>query len=176
MQFQPDSSGHAGRALRTTGDPRRGRCEKEAGAVNASSSSERPGSLPSPSHHHVSRIAPRRFAPPATRPAGSSLTGASRRFCGASVFSGSVVPRGPAAPRPRAGQPPCSSLFLLSFQRPSPRVTSPHPARAPRREIPGLPSHAHRLSSTSLVSRSKQWGPLHNPRLQLTRFASLARS
>ena len=174
MQFQPDSSGHAGSALRTTGDPRRGRCEMEAGAFNASSFSERPGSLPASAHHRAIPIAPRRFAPPATRSSGSSLAGASRRARGAKVFSGSVVPRGPAAPRPRAGQPPCFSLFLLSFQRPSSRATAPLPARVPRREIPGRPSHAHPLSSTSLVSRSKQWGPLHNQRLQLTRFASLA--
>ena len=32
MQFQPDSSGPAGSALRTTGEPRRGRCEKSTGA------------------------------------------------------------------------------------------------------------------------------------------------
>ena len=174
MQFQPDSSGHAGSALRTTGDPRRGRCEKKAGASNASSFSERLGSSPSSALPLTPRIAPRRFAPPATRPSGSSLAGASRRVRRAKVLSGSVVPRGPAAPAPRAGQPPCFSLFLLSFQRPSPRATSQLPARVPRREIPGRPSHAHRLSSTSLVSRSKQCGRPHNPRLQQTRFASLA--
>ncbi len=176
MQFQPDSSGHAGHVLRTTGDPRRGRCEKEAGAFDASSFSERPGSWPASLHRHTSRIAPRRFAPPATRHSGSSLVSASRRFAAATVLFGSVVPRGPAAPRPRVAQTPCFSLILLRLLRPSPRVTASHPARGPRREIPGRPSHAQRLSSTALVSRSKQSGPLHNPRLQQTRFASLARS
>ena len=54
-------------------------------------------------------------------------------------------------------------------------MNAPTTARVAAGDSPVGPTHALRLSSTSVVSRSEGHGPLHNPGLQQTRFALLAR-
>ena len=123
MHFQPDSPGPAGFALRTTGDPRRGRCETRTGAVSSlldhaavHTASLRVGITPS-------FPAPRRFAPPAAR-LSSRRSSALRLVPSLPVLASVCLSRGPAAPTPRAVQAPYFSLFLLSLPRSSSRAAS----------------------------------------------------
>ena len=175
MHFQPDSSGPAGSALRTTGDSRRGRCENRTGAVSSlldhaavHTASLRVGITPS-------FPAPRRFAPPAARLSSRrSSVAPARSLASGSGFS-------PSLARPCSAHAPgrSSVVFLSVLVEPSAIVASMNASTAARvaaGDSPVVPTHALRLSSTSVVSRSEGRGPLHNPGLQLTRFASLARS
>ena len=174
MHFQPDSSGPAGSALRTTGDSRRGRCERRTGAVS------------SMFHHAVvhadslhvgitsSCPAPRRFAPPAA-PLSSrrSSIAPARSFASGSRFTASLA-------RPCSAHAPGRSkaVFLSVLVDPSvivPSTGASTTARVARRESPVGSTHAQRLSSTSVVSRSAASGALHNPACSGLRFAALAR-
>ena len=174
MHFQPDSPGPAGFALRTPGDSRRGRCEKRTGAVSGvfHHAAVHTASL------HVgitsSRPAPRRFASPAARPSTRRSSVAPAR----SLASGSRFC--PSLARPCSAHAPglSSAVFLSVLVEPSTSVLSSSAlavARVARRESPVGSTHALRQSSTSVVSRSEGHGPLHNPGLQQTRFALLAR-
>ena len=174
MHFQPDSSGPAGFALPTPGDPRRGRCEKRTGAVNAMfhHAAVHTASL------HVgitsSSPAPRRFAPPAARPSSRRSSVAPAR----SLASGSLFC--PSLARPCSAHAPglSSTVFLSVLLEPSAIVLSRSAravARVARRESPVGSTHAQRLSSTSVVSRSAAPGAPHNPACSGLRFATLAR-
>ena len=174
MHFQPDSPGPAGFALPTPGDSRRGRCEKRTGAVNAMF------------HHaavhtaalHVgitsSSPAPRRFAPPAARLSSRrSSVAPARSLASGSGFS-------PSLARPCSAHAPgrSSVVFLSVLVEPSAIVLSSSAlavARVARRESPVGSTHAQRLSSTSVVSRSAVPGAPHNPACSGLRFATLAR-
>ena len=174
MQFQPDSSGPAGSALRTPGESRRGRCKKSTGA-------ERSVCIHT-FGHVASRLAtvlssspaPHRFA---HRAAPLSATTSSRVQTRSFAF-GSIQVSSPARPS-SAHAPGLSSTVSLSvLLEPSaivPSKEAPIAARVAAGDSPVGPTHALRLSSTSVVSRSKAYGPLHNPGLQQTRFAPLAR-
>ena len=174
MHFQPDSPGPAGFALPTPGDSRRGRCEKRTGAVNAMfhHAAVHTASL------HVgftsSNPAPRRFAPSAARLSSrrSSIAPA-RSFASGSPFS-------PSLARPCSAHAPglSRSVFLSVLVEPSAIFHSSSAlaaARVARRESPVGSTHAQRLSSTSVVSRSAVPGAPHNPACSGLRFASLAR-
>ena len=174
MQFQPDSSGPAGSALRTTGEPRRGRCKKSTGAEGsvffralghaASRLATVMSSSPAP-HRFAHRAAPLEAA-------------SSSRVPAASFASGSVQVSSSARPSSAHAPGRSSVRFLSVLVEPSaivPSTNAPTAARAAAGDSPVGPTHAPRLSSTSVVSRSEGRGPLHNPGLQQTRFASLAR-
>ena len=174
MHFQPDSPGPAGFALRTPGDSRRGRCEKRTGAVSAMfhHAAVHTASL------HVgftsSNPAPRRFAPSAARLSSrrSSIAPA-RSFASGSPFS-------PSLARPCSAHAPglSRSVFLSVLGEPSAIFHSSSAlaaARVARRESPVGSTHAQRLSSTSVVSRSAVPGAPHNPACSGLRFAALAR-
>jgi len=174
MQFQPDSSGHAGSALRTTGEPRRGRCKKSTGAEGsvffralghaASRLTTVMSSSPAP-HRFAHRAAPLKAA--------RSLKGQAHPFA-----SGSVPVSSQARPSSAHAPGRSGARFLSVLVEPSaivPSTNAPASARAAAGDSPVGPTHAPRLSSTSVVSRSEGRGPLHNPGLQQTRFASLAR-
>ena len=174
MHLQLDSPGSAGSALQTTGDSRRGRCEKTTGAVSSvfhqaavRTALLRVG-ITSP------RPAPRRFAPPAAR-LSSRLSSVARvrPFGFRARFS-------PSLARPSSAHAPgrSSALFLAALLESSATVLSKaasQAARVARRESPVGPLHAQRLSSTSAVSRSPVPGTPHNPACSGLRFASLAR-
>ena len=174
MQFQPDSSGPAGSALRTTGEPRRGRCKKSIGADASASfrafvhAASRLATLMS------SRPAPHRFA----HRAAPLLAARSSRVQAPSFASGSIQVSSPARPSSAHAPGRSSAGFLSLLVEPSAIVASmnaPTTARVAAGDSPVGSTHALRLSSTSVVSRSKAYGPLHNPGLQQTRFAPLAR-
>ena len=174
MHFQPDSPGPAGFALRTPGDPRRGRCEKRTGAVSAMF--HHPVVLTASLHVGVTSScpAPRRFAPPAARLSSRrSSVAPARSFASGSRFS-------PHLAQPCSAHAPglSSSVFLSVLVAPSAIVLSRSAlavARVARRESPVGSTHAQRLSSTSVVSRSPVPGAPHNPACSGLRFASLAR-
>ncbi len=174
MHFQPDSPGPAGFALRTTGDSRRGRCEKRTGAVS---------SLPDHAAVHTALLrvgitpslpAPRRFAPPAARLSSSrSSVAPASSFASGSGFS-------PSLARPCSAHVPgrSSAVFPSVPVEPSAIGLSNCAlalARVARRESPVGSTHAQRLSSTSVVSRSAVPGTPHNPACSGLRFAVLAR-
>ena len=174
MQFQPDSSGPAGPALRTTGEPRRGRCKKNTGADNSV--------FPRAFGRAMSRLAtvmssspaPHRFA---HRAAPLSATTSSRVQARSFAF-GSVHVSSPARPSSAHAPGRSSAGFLSVLVETSAIVASmnaPTTARVAAGDSPVGSTHALQLSSTSAVSRSEAYGPLHNPGLQQTRFASLAR-
>jgi hypothetical protein len=175
MQFQPDSSGPAGSALRTPGESRRGRCKKSTGAEGSvffyalGRAACRLATVMS------SSPAPRRFA----HRAAPLEAATSSRWQAPSLASGSIKGSSPARPS-SAHAPGRSSAGIPSvLVEPSAIVVSMNAstaARAVAGDSPVGPTHALRLSSPSVVSRSEGCGPLHNPGLQLTRFASLARS
>ena len=171
MHLQLDSPGPAGSALRTTDDPRRGRCEKTTGAVS------------SVFHQAAVRTAllrvgittplpaPRRFAPPATRLSSRwSSVAPARSFASGSRFR-------PSLARPSSAHAPGrSSAVLLTVLLEPPttvlsKAASPA-ARVARRESPVGPLHAQRLSSTSVVSRSPVPGTPHNPACSGLRVAA----
>jgi hypothetical protein len=174
MHFQPDSPGPAGFALRTTGESRRGRCKKRTGAVGSrlDHAAVHTASL------HVgitsSCPAPRRFAPPAARLSSRrSSVAPARSFASGSGFS-------PSLARPCSAHAPgqSSARFLSVLVEPSAIVLSSNAlavARVARRESPVGSTHAQRLSSTSVVSRSAVPGTPHNPACSGLRFAALAR-
>ena len=174
MQFQPDSSGPAGSALRTTGEPRRGRCKKSTGAEGSV--------FFRASGHAASRLAtvmssspaPHRFA----HRAAPLEVARSSRVLARSFAAGSIEVSSPARPSSAHAPGRSSDGFLSVLVAPSAIVASmnaPTTARVAAGDSPVRPTHALRLSSTSVVSRSKAYGPLHNPGLQQTRFAPLAR-
>ena len=175
MCMHLDSPGPAGSALRTTGDSRRGRCEKRTGAGNAVSLH---AFVHAPARLAIlisSRPAPHRFAHRAAPL--SAKTSSSVHVC-SSVFGSIKVPS-PA--RPSSAHAPGRSCarslsVLVELSAIVPSMIAPTAARVARRESPVGSTHAQRLSSTSVVSRSSASAKLHNPGLQLTRFAALARS
>ena len=174
MQFQPDWSGPAGSALRTTGEPRRGRCKKSTGAEGsmflralgraASHLATVMSSSPAP-HRFAHRAAPLEAA-------------RSSRVQALSFASGAVQVSSSARPS-SAHAPGLSSTVSLSvLLEPSaivPSKEAPIAARVAAGDSPVGSTHAQRLSSTSVVSRSKGRGPLHNPACSGLRFATLAR-
>ena len=174
MQFQPDSSGHAGSALRTTGEPRRGRCKKSTGAEGSVFFRVFGYPLSRLATVMSSSPAPHRFA---HRAAPLSAT-TSARVQACSFAFGSIQVSSPARPSSAHAPGRSSAGFLSVLVETSAIVASmnaPTTARVAAGDSPVGPTHAPRLSSTSVVSRSEEHGPLHNPGLQQTRFASLAR-
>ena len=174
MHFQPDSSGPAGSALRTTGEPRRGRCEKSTGAEGSLFSRALGRAVSRLRTVMSSSPAPHRFAHRAAPLEAAS----SSRVPAASFASGSVQVSSSARPSSAHAPGRSSVRFLSVLVEPSaivPSTNAPTAARAAAGDSPVGPTHAPRLSSTSVVSRSEARGPLHNPGLQQTRFASLAR-
>ena len=174
MQFQPDSSGPAGSALRTTGEPRRGRCKKSTGADG--SVFFRAFGRPAPRLATVmsSSPAPHRFA----HRAAPLEAARSSRVQARSFAAGSIEVSSPARPSSAHAPGRSSAGFLPVLVEPSaivPSMNAPSAARVAAGDSPVGSTHALRLSSTSVVSRSEARGPLHNPGLQQTRFASLAR-
>jgi len=174
MQFQPDSSGPAGSVLRTTGDPRRGRCKKSTGADSSVFSHAFGRAMSRLATVMSSSPAPHRFAHRAAplEPVRSSRVQA-RLFA-----SGSIEVSSPARPSSAHAPGRSSAGFPSVLVEPSTIVASmnaPAAARVAAGDSPVGSTHALRLSSTSVVSRSEAYGPLHNPGLQQTRFASLAR-
>ena len=174
MHFQLDSPGPAGSALRTTEDSRRGRCKKSTGAEGSvffrvfgyplSRLATVMSSSPAP-HRFAHQAAPLEAARSSKRQA--------RSFA-----SGSVQVSSSARPSSAHAPGRSSARFLSVLVEPSaivPSTNAPTAARAAAGDSPVGPTHAPRLSSTSAVSRSEARGPLHNPGLQQTRFASLAR-
>jgi len=174
MQFQPDSSGPAGSALRTTGEPRRGRCKKSTGAEGSvffrafgravSRLATVLSSSPAP-HRFAHRAAPLKAA--------RSSRAQARAFA-----SGSIQVSSPARPSSAHAPGRSTARFLSVLVEPSAIVASmnaPAAARVAAGDSPVGSTHALQLSSTSAVSRSEAYGPLHNPGLQQTRFALLAR-
>ena len=164
----------AGSALRTTGEPRRGRCEKRFGADSiVSAATFRPPTtrrrIATSADH-----APRRFAPPAA----PLLAGALRAipFSPSALAPSSALPaRGPAAPTPRAIRAPCFSLFLLNAQWPSPRGTPRLRPGAPAGDSPVGLTHALRRPLTCHRARFSTVARPHNPACSGLRFATLAR-
>jgi hypothetical protein len=175
MQFQPDSSGHAGSALQTTGEPRRGRCKKGTGADGSVFFHAFGRPAPRLATVMSSSPAPHRFAHRAAPlEAARSSRGQARSFASRSIQVSS-----PARPSSAHAPGRSSARFLSVLLEPSaivPTTNASTAARVAAGDSPVGSTHAPRLSSTSVVSRSKERGPLHNPGLQLTRFASLARS
>ena len=174
MCMQLDSPGPAGSALRTTGDSRRGRCEMRTGAERAVSfqafgrSPARLASLIS------SRLAPHRFA---HRAAPLSATTSSRVHARPSAF-GSIKAPSPARPSSAHAPGRSSARFLsvlVELSASVPSMHAPTAARVARRDSPVGSTHAQRLSSTSVVSRSAVPGAPHNPACSGLRFAALAR-
>ncbi len=174
MQFQPDWSGPAGSALRTTGEPRRGRCKKSTGAEGSvffhafGRAACRLATVIS------SRPAPRRFA----HRAAPLEAATSSRWLAPSLASGSIKGSSPARPSSAHAPGRSSAAFLSVLVDPSaigPSINAPTTARVAAGDSPVGSTHARRLSSTSVVSRSKGRGPLHNPACSGLRFATLAR-
>ena len=92
--------------------------------------------------------------------------------------SGSAQVSSPARPSSAHAPGRSTARFLSVLVEPSAIVASmnaPAAARVAAGDSPVGSAHALQLSSTSAVSRSKAYGPLHNPGLQQTRFALLAR-
>jgi hypothetical protein len=174
MQFQPDSPGPAGSALRTPGEPRRGRCKKSTGADRSVFFRAFGLGVSRLARVMSSSRAPHRFAHRA-----APLSAArSSRVPARSLASGSAQVSSPARPSSAHAPGRSSVRFPSVLVEPSaivPSMNAPTSARVAAGDSPGGPSHALRLSSTSVVSRSEGRGPLHNPGLQQTRFASLAR-
>jgi len=174
MHFQPDSPGHAGSALRTTREPRRGRCEKGTGAERSVSFRAFVRTVSRLTTVMSSSPAPHRFA----HRAAPLEAARSSRVQARSLASGSVPVSSPARPSSAHAPSRSSARFLSVPVEPSAIVPSTNASTAARvaaGDSPVGPTHALRLSSTSVVSRSEEHGPLHNPGLQQTRFASLAR-
>jgi len=174
MQFQPDSSGPAGPALRTTGEPRRGRCKKNTGADSSVFSRAFGRAMSRLATLMSSSPAPHRFA----HPAPPLEAARSSRVQARSFAAGSIEVSSPARPSSAHAPGRSSAGFLPVLVEPSAIVTSmnaPAAARVAAGDSPVGSTHALRLSSTSVGSRSKAYGPLHNPGLQQTRFAPLAR-
>ena len=174
MQFQPDSSGPAGSALRTTGEPRQGRCEKSTGADLSLFSRAFGRAVSRLATVMSSSPAPHRFA----HRAAPHEAACSSRVPAAAFASGFVQVSSPARPSSAHAPGRSSARFLSVLVEPSaivPSTNAPASARAAAGDSPVGPTHAPRLSSTSVVSRPEGRGPLHNPGLQQTRFASLAR-
>ena len=174
MQFQPDSSGHAGSALRTTGEPRRGHCKKSTGAEGSVFFRAFGRAVSRLATVMSSSPAPHRFA----HPAAPLEAARSSRVKARSFASGSIQVSSPARPSSAHAPGRSSARFLSVLVEPSaivPLMNAPTAARVAAGGSPVGPTHALRLSSTSAVSRSEAYGPLHNPGLQQTRFAPLAR-
>jgi len=174
MHFQLDSPGPAGSALRTTEDSRRGRCKKSTGAEGSVFHHAVVHTAPRHVGITSSSPAPRRFAPPAARLSSRRSSVAPAR----SFASGSRV--SPSLARPCNAYAPgrSSAVFLSSLVEPSaivPSTRASTTARVARRESPVGSTHAQRLPSTSVVSRSTVSGALHNPACSGLRFAALAR-
>jgi len=139
MDLQPDSPGHAGSALRTTGGLPAGRCEKrEARTCSLSSPSASPQIAPSRlSHRLASRLVASLHQPRGSRgrlrlPLPSLITAYS-----------SCLPSSLRAAPQRPGPGPFTGSALAALVEPSTIVFSSHvpaPARVPRREFPGRPS------------------------------------
>lgn len=171
MHLQLDSPGPAGSALRTTGDSRRGRCEKGTGAVRSLfhlAARQSPFRLVC---IRSSRPAPRRFATPAARASCPRSSPAPARSCASGSFFFPLLARPSSAHAPGRSKP----VFLTVLVESSTFVLSSNAsaaARVARRESPVGPLHALRLSSTSVVSRSPVSGTPHNPACSGLRVAA----
>ena len=166
--------GPAGSVLRTTGEPRRGRCEKRTGAdsiVSAAASVHR-------GRCSVIAIssgpAPHRFA---HRAAPLSATTSSRGQARAFAF-GSIQVSSPARPS-SAHAPGRSSAGILSvLVAPSavvPSMNAPTTARVAAGDSPVGLTHASRRPHTCHRVRFTIVTRAHNPASSGLRFAALAR-
>ena len=150
-------SRHAGSLLRTTGEPRRGRCEKGTGAT-ASFASRSSSALP---------LASSSFAPSVTRPVASLLP--PRLLTFSILTAPSLLP--PLTPfkaliqaRPRSAQDPgpSNAVFLSVPVEPSMTVPSNHAlgrTRSPRRGLPGRPHPRSTATFHSLCLAVETVGP-----------------
>ena len=120
MHYQTDSSGPAGSALRTTGEPRRGRCEKSTGAERSVFLSAFGSPVLRLTTVMSSSPAPHRFAHRAAPlQAARSLKGQAHSFASGSVqVSSQARPSSAYAPG-RSGAP-----FLSVLVEPSANVPS----------------------------------------------------
>jgi hypothetical protein len=165
--------GPAGPVLRTTGEPRRGRCKKRTGADGTLSLQAFACATPRLAIFISSSPAPRRFAPPAAPLSSIRLADASGPSLGCRSLSGTSRARPSSAHAPGRS----SVVFLSVLVEPTTIVTSKNAsaaARCARRGFPGRPTHALRRPLTCHRARFTTVAGPHNQRLQLTRFATLA--
>ena len=174
MQFQPDSSGPAGSALRTTGEPRRGRCEESTGA-DGSLFSRAFGRAGSRLRTVMSSSpAPHRFAhraAPLSASTASSVQPPSFGFGSAQVSS-------PARPSSAHAPGRSSAGFLSVLVAPSaivPSTNAPTTARVAAGDSPVGLTHALRRPHTCRRVRFTIVTRAHNPACSGLRFATLAR-
>ena len=166
--------GPAGSVLRTPGEPRRGRCKKNTGADSSVFSRAFGRAMSRLATVMSSSPAPHRFA----HRAAPLEAARSSRVQARSFASGSIEVSSPARPSSAHAPGRSSARFLSVLVELSAIVASmnaPAAARVAAGDSPVGSTHALQLSSTSAVSRSEAYGPLHNPGLQQTRFALLAR-
>ena len=174
MQFQPDSSGPAGSALRTTGEPRRGRCKMSTGAEGSVFFRTFGHAASSLATVMSSSPAPHRFA---HRAAPLSATTSSRVQSRPFAF-GSIQVSSPARPSSAHAPGRSSARFLSVLVAPPaivPSISAPTTARVAAGDSPVGLTHAPRRPHTchrvqfTIVTRA------HNPACSGLRFAALAR-
>ena len=166
--------GPAGSVLRTTGEPRRGRCKKSTGAERfvcvhafgdvASRLATVISSSPAP-HRFAHRAAPLEAA-------------RSSRVQARSFASGSVQVSSPARPSSAHAPGRSSARFLSVLVEPSAIVPSKDASTAARvaaGDSPVGPTHAPRLPHTRHRVRFTIVTRAHNPACSGLRFAALAR-
>lgn len=164
---------HAGSLLRTTGDPRRGRCEKSTGAdsvLSVAMLQPFPRRLASATS---SGPAPHRFAP---RAALLSSVRSSREASLSSAL-GSLTVSSSARPGSAHAPGPLNAAFLSVLVVPSTLVVSMNvsaSARFAAGDSPVGSTHAPRRPLRCHRARFTTVAGAHNQRLQLTRFAPLA--
>ena len=174
MQFQPDSSGPAGSALRTTGEPRRGRCKKSTGAEGSVFFRAFGRAVSRLATVLSSSPAPHRFAHRAAplKPARSSRAQA-RAFA-----SGSIQVSSPARPSSAHAPGRSSARFLSVLVAPPaivPSTNAPTTARVAAGDSPVGLTHALRRPHTCRRVRFTIVTRAHNPASSGLRFATLAR-
>ena len=174
MQFQPDSSGPAGSALRTTGEPRRGRCKKNTGADSSVFSRAFGRAMSRLATLMSSNPAPHRFA----HRAAPLEAARSSRVQARSFASGSIEVSSPARPSSAHAPGRSSAGFLPVLVEPSAIVTSmnaPAAARVAAGDSPVGLTHAPRRPHTCHRVRFTIVTRAHNPACSGLRFAALAR-
>ena len=166
--------GAAGSVLRTTGEPRRGRCKKSTGADNSVSVHALGPVAPHLATVFSSSPAPHRFAHPAAPLSATT----SSRVQARSVASGLIQVSSPARPSSAHAPGRSSAGFLSVPVEPSaivPSMPPPTPARVAAGDSPVGPTHAPRRPLTCHRVRSTTVTRAHNPACSGLRFATLAR-
>ena len=163
--------GHAGSALRTTGEPRRGRCKKRTGAVDAKPSVARHPAFRGHASATSFGPAPHRFAPRAAllSPSRSSMRRPFSFASGSGTVSSSARPSSAHAP----GR--SSAVFLSVPVVHSAVVISMNvsaTARGAAGDSPVGPTHALRRPLTCHRVRFSTVARAHNQRLQRTSLRS----